>query len=1122
MAGAANHAATVGAQLYHQGLDDLSAAANQFQEQVLTPIQDGIEHAGDVIANALGFGGWTSVTPSPQYEFDPELQGSTLTVTWTGAGPANLTVDIVNGQLLVVGPTFVAQNIEVATRYDTLAQKRYYKYANVTFLDQKSYSLAGIDEIVLNGSSSGDDSLVVTPNVPIDASISGGAGNDFLEGGGGNNTLSAGNGNDTLEGGSGDNWFYVGDGSDILTGGSGSNTMFAGNGNDLLTVQDAGSQSQNYLSAGNGNDTLVGSPGNDTMWCGTGSDFLQGGSGTSHITAGPSGVPSSGADTVDAGSGQATVTAGVGDDYLEADNATAVIDGGTGNDTLVGGTAHCTLYGGVGAETLLGGSGDVTMYAGAGADYMKGGSGSGSSVMYGGNDGNLNDPGSGNDVIIGGAGRTTIYGGLSGPDRPVDSNEAGKYYSILEAQDGPTTIFGGNGPDLIIGGSGTDSLQAGSASDTILGGSGPETIQGGSGDDTLVGAAGGLSQIHAGSGNDLIGGQGGNNTIYGGPGTDTLEESAGANFTLTDASITFGSVGSDTIAGSYPIHAVLTTDANVRTFDVSGWSGMATLIGGGGIDTVQSTNNANFTLTNSTLTRSDGAAFTLQQVSQANLTGISGNHSFDVSGWTGTGTLTESGGIGTIISTGNDNFTLADSQFQRSDGGNLLLSGIANAVLSGGPGNNAFDVSGWTGTATLVGGGGNDTIVSTDDANFVLTDSSLTRTNGGTFALSGIDQAQLTGGTSSYSDDSFDVTRWTYGGTLNGGGGADTLISSNDESFWLSDTSFSRSDGADLALSGIHYADLTGGPSNDTFNISGWNGSGTLTSGGGADVLVDTEDQDFTLANAEISGSNDLATHLFGFTQADLTGGPSNNSFDVSGWTGTATIAGGGGTDTIVSSNDANFVLADSSLTRSTGGAFSLEQIQKAILTGGPSNNTFDVSGWTGYATLTGGGGNDTLFSYAHGDQTLSDSSLTCSTGGTFTLSAIDGAELTVGPNGNTLNASGFSGSASLYGGPGNDSLVGGAGSNTIYGGSGNDTLYGGSGNSTIYGMGGNDTIYGGTSSSGGGAANSTSLIYGDARGSRWEATRGSTGARATTRSTADRAAASMSFMQTAPVAATI
>ena len=83
----------------------------------------------------------------------------------------------------------------------------------------------------------------------------------------------------------------------------------------------------------------------------------------------------------------------------------------------------------------------------------------------------------------------------------------------------------------------------------------------------------------------------------------------------------------------------------------------------------------------------------------------------------------------------------------------------------------------------------------------------------------------------------------------------------------------------------------------------------------------------------------------------------------MSGWTGTATIDGAGGTaDTIVSSNDAGFILTNALLTRSTGGVFNLANVERATLTGGNGNNVLDASAFTsGIVTLSGGNGDDTL-----------------------------------------------------------------------------------------------------------------------------------------------------------------
>ena len=162
------------------------------------------------------------------------------------------------------------------------------------------------------------------------------------------------------------------------------------------------------------------------------------------------------------------------------------------------------------------------------------------------------------------------------------------------------------------------------------------------------------------------------------------------------------------------------------------------------------------------------------------------------------------------------------------------------------------------------------------------------------------------------------------------------------------------------------------------------------------------------------------------------------------------------------------------------------------MLTSGAGDNTIDVSGWTGSATLTGGG-DDTLLSYAAGNQTLSDTSLTRSSGGTFTLAGIDRVDLT-GAGDNVLDASGFSGSAWLYGGAGNNTLLAGSGSDYLDGGSGHDSLVGGSGDDilvgiygtadTIIGGAGHDTIYGSQGADNISGGTGSDVIYGGGAGS--------------------------------------
>src|SRR5439155_8215460 len=186
-----------------------------------------------------------------------------------------------------------------------------------------------------------------------------------------------------------------------------------------------------------------------------------------------------------------------------------------------------------------------------------------------------------------------------------------------------------------------------------------------------------------------------------------------------------------------------------------------------------------------------------------------------------------------------------------------------------------------------------------------------------------------------------------------------------------------------------------------TQNVGVGSGNDQIFGGPGSDVLVQQADANMVLTDTSVSGQG--VDSLNGIELVSLTGGPGNNVFDVSGYTGVALIDAAGGTDRIVSTDDADFTLSDWNLRRSNGGSFSLTSIEEASLTGGPGDNTFDGSRWTGVASLAGAAGLDRVVSTNDADVTLTDASLTRSTRGTFTLSGIERATLTGGLGDNVL-----------------------------------------------------------------------------------------------------------------------
>ncbi len=66
----------------------------------------------------------------------------------------------------------------------------------------------------------------------------------------------------------------------------------------------------------------------------------------------------------------------------------------------------------------------------------------------------------------------------------------------------------------------------------------------------------------------------------------------------------------------------------------------------------------------------------------------------------------------------------------------------------------------------------------------------------------------------------------------------------------------------------------------------------TLTSDSGNDVVASTDDADFTPADGRLTRSDGASLDLVNITQADLTG-TGFDTFDITNWTGTATLTGG-------------------------------------------------------------------------------------------------------------------------------------------------------------------------------------------------------------------------------------
>jgi len=534
------------------------------------------------------------------------------------------------------------------------------------------------------------------------------------------------------------------------------------------------------------------------------------------------------------------------------------------------------------------------------------------------------------------------------------------------------------------------------------------------------------------------------------PGTtvtpDTLFATNAANYVLTNSRITInGAV--NTLNGSIP-KANLTDTTSGHTFTVSGWTGTGSLAGAG-TETVAATKDANFTLGNTGLSSSDGMSLSLSGFTIANLVGGPSANTFTVSGWTGTGSLTGAGGTDTVIAAKDQNFTLANTSLVASDGMNLTLSGISAANLTGGPSPNTFTVSGWSGGGSLTGVGNNDAVVASKAANFTLSNTNLTASDGVNLALAGIGTAHLTG---TASGDTFTVGGWTGGGSLVGVGFASVNATKN-ANFTLTNAALQASDGLNLSLTGIRIANL-GVSGADTFIVSGWNGTGSLTGNGNATIDV-TKDANVALANSSLTASDGLSLTLAGIGATNIVVGPSADTVTLDGWTTNGSVAGMAN-DTVSASKLASFALTNSLLSSSDGMNVSLSGIRLVHLVTTASVSTFDVSGWTGGGSITGGS-SATVAATKDANFNLSNTTLQTSDGMNITLVAISGAKLTGGPSSNRFAVGNWSGSDVLDGNGGNNTFtvnLSGAGSTVLQ-----DSNSNGSDQAVVNDLAGNDTV---------------------------------------------------------------
>jgi len=461
------------------------------------------------------------------------------------------------------------------------------------------------------------------------------------------------------------------------------------------------------------------------------------------------------------------------------------------------------------------------------------------------------------------------------------------------------------------------------------------------------------------------------------------------------------------------------------------------------------------------------------------LTGGAGNDRLDG----GAGDDTLEGGAGADTLRGNDGNNLlsggdgADRIISSANaldtiyggaGDDSITTGNREQYVDGGLGNDTIidtDVAGTSERDTLLGGDGNDSIVSNFTGTGTLADGDLIDGGAGADTLIGGDANDtLMGGADIDSidggagDDSLDGG--TGSDTLTGGAGNDTVLGG---------------DGGDRLYGGAGNDRLEGGAGNDQFYTDA--GADTMLGGtgrdfyyvedgfdgdvidfGGHEIVIDDGSLSEYLSFYDVTTSVDIvftsatggtgtsgAGESLSFTNVDAFEGALGvgGTFDASLAAFDVTLFDYGGM-TSVTGSDFNDLLA----------AYGSDPlgITDRYYDGGAGNDTIDTG--DGNDTILGGDGNDDILA-RDGDDSIDGGR------GNDTIYGGEGADTIAGGDGDDFIVGG-DGDDFLTTGLGNDTLIGGDGNDTLMNSDGDDSLVGGAGNDGIVATGGDDTLEGG------------------------------------------------------------
>ncbi|MDB5540940.1 MAG: heme peroxidase [Devosia sp.] len=441
--------------------------------------------------------------------------------------------------------------------------------------------------------------------------------------------------------------------------------------------------------------------------------------------------------------------------------------------------------------------------------------------------------------------------GTSGNNNPLNGTTSTTVGDAMFGLSGSDVLNGLAGADRLYGGAGNDTLNGGTGNDYLNGGTGVDIMAGGDGDDLYVvddtsGTATQRDQI-----NEAATVAGGVDTVTGDLSLTLVNYANVENITLTGTgnSTATGNAGNNVITGN--------TGNNTLN---AGTAGTDTLIGGAGND-IYVVNHAGVTITENTGEGTDTVQTTLAAYSLAALAAVE-NLAFTGAGaFTGTGNAFNNsitGGTGADILTGA--------------AGNDTIGGAGGsdtAVFAGGIGN--FSLAATTGDITVTdttGADGTDTLTSIEQLRFNGVNYGVVLgTNFNNTTLNGV--AGAVGSQAVFGLGGNDTISGGAGDDyINGGAGTDVAAFSGtlaNHGFALgagglvvSDLRAGNPDGTDI-LSGIEQIRF----GSQTLNLAvGTAGANTLTAGAGSDLMIGFAGNDTFAFGSAGNANNDIIQDL--------------------------------------------------------------------------------------------------------------------------------------------------------------------------------------------------------------------------------------------------------------------